>query len=91
MSLPVPVVQQLQKVLQENVNRYFGPLKPAEKTPEKVKAYAQKQLDFFISGIAKEMPDLRLKWMKKGHPYHAHLRMTPKGQLFEIEITCDEE
>jgi hypothetical protein len=89
MSLPQPVVQQLQKLVQENVNKYFGPLKPAEKTPEKVKFFAQKQLDFFISGIAKESPDLRMEWVK-GHPYHVHIRIKPNSSLFEIEISTDE-
>ncbi len=60
MSLPKDAVQQLQKLVQENVNKYFGPLKPAEKTPDKVKFFAQKQLDFFINGLVKRgMPELR--------------------------------
>ncbi len=89
MSLPANVIQQIQKVIQENVNRYFGPLKIAEKTPDKVKAFAQNQLDFFINGIVKESPELRMKWMH-GHPYHIHLRMTSVADKFGIEITCDE-
>lgn len=89
MSLPKPVVQQLQKLVQDNVDKYFTPLKPAEKTPDKVKFFAQKQLDFFINGIVKEMPELRVKWAN-GHPYHVHLRMTPVANKFEIEISSDE-
>jgi len=89
MSLPKDAVQQLRKLVQDNVNKYFGPLKPAEKTPDKVKFFAQKQLDFFINGIVKEMPDLRMQWMN-GHPYHVHIRIMPNSTLFEIEITEDE-
>jgi hypothetical protein len=89
MSLPAPVVKQLQKLLQDNVNRYFGPLKPAEKTPDKVQAFAQNQLDFFINGIVRESPELRLKWVK-GHPYHVHLRFDPNTRFYEAELTCDE-
>ncbi|HEY5037584.1 MAG TPA: hypothetical protein VIJ93_00770 [bacterium] len=89
MSLPKDVVQQLKKLVQDNVNKYFGPVKPAEKTPDKVKFFAQKQLDFFINGIAKESPDLRKLWVK-GHPYHVHLRMTSEANKFEIEITEDD-
>jgi hypothetical protein len=89
MSLPPDVVKQLQKLVQENVNKYFGPLKPAEKTPDKVKFFAQKQLDFFINGIARESRELQMKWAK-GHPYHVHTRIQPNSTLFEIEITCDE-
>lgn len=89
MSLPKDVVKRLRDLVQDNVNKYFGPLKPSEKTPDKVKFFAQKQLDFFISGIVKEMPELRMKWAQ-GHPYHVHLRMTPEANKFEIEITADE-
>ena len=89
MGLPKDAVQQLRKLVQDNVNKYFGPLKPAEKTPDKVKFFAQKQLDFFINGIVKEMPELRMKWMN-GHPYHVHIRIMPNSTLFEIEITEDE-
>ena len=89
MSLPKDAVQQLRKLVQDNVNKYFGPLKPAEKTPDKVKFFAQKQLDFFINGIVKEMPELRMKWMN-GHPYHVHIRIMPNSTLYEIEITEDE-
>ncbi len=89
MSLPKDVVKRLRDLVQDNVNKYFGPLKPAEKTPDKVKFFAQKQLDFFINGIVKEMPELRAKWAN-GHPYHVHLRMTTVADKFEVEITCDE-
>ena len=88
MSLPKDVVQRLQALVQDNVNKYFNPLKPAEKTPDKVKFFAQKQLDFFINGIVKEMPELRTKWAK-GHPYHVHLRMTLEANKFEIEVSED--
>ena len=89
MSLPPQVVTQLQKLVQDNVNKYFGPLKDAERSPDKVKFFAQKQLDFFINGIARESPELQRKWAK-GHPYHAHLRLKPNSTLFEIEINVDE-
>ncbi len=89
MSLPANITAQIQKLLQDNVNKYFGPLKDSEKTPDKVKVFAQNQLDFFINGIAKESPDLQRKWFK-GHPFHAHLRLNSSTRRFEIEITCDE-
>ncbi len=89
MSLPPDVAKQLEKLIQQNVNKYFGALKPAERTADKVRAFAQNQLDFFINGIVKESPDLRMKWVN-GHPYHAHLRIMPGSNLFEVEVTCDE-
>ena len=88
MSLPKDAVQRLQALVQDNVNKYFGPLRAEEKTPDKVKFFAQKQLDFFINGIVKEMPELRMKWAN-GHPYHVHLRMTPVANKFEVEVTED--
>ena len=89
MSLPSNVIVQLQKLVQANVNKYFDPLKPAEKTPDKVKFFAQKQLDFFLNGIARESPELQKLWAK-GHPYHVHLRMTAVAHKFEIEISEDD-
>ena len=89
MSLPPAVLQQLQKLIQTNVNTYFGPLKAAEKTPTQVKFFAQKQLDFFLSGVAKESPELQKKWAQ-GHPYHVHLRITDVANKFEIEIAEDD-
>jgi hypothetical protein len=90
LSLPDNVIQQLQKLVQDNVNKYFSSLKPAEKTPDKVKFFAQKQLDFFVNGIVKEMPELRIKWAK-GHPFHAHLRLNPQTRFYDIQVSTDEE
>jgi hypothetical protein len=89
MSLPTQVIKQLEKLIQDNVNRFFGPLKPAEKTPDKVSAFAQKQLDFFITGMAKESLEFQKMWAK-GHPYHTRLRMNHATQRWEIEIMEDD-
>lgn len=88
MSLPQQALDQIKKLVNENVNKYFGPLKPAEKTPDKVKFYAQKQLDFFLNGLARQSLELQQEWAK-GHPYHVHLRISPAANKFEIEITED--
>jgi len=86
MSLNQAIVQQLQKVLQNNVNMEFKAKSEAERTPDKVKAYAQKQLDFFITGIAKESPELQKLWAK-GHPFHATLRFNAMTRFYDILIT----
>jgi hypothetical protein len=88
MSLPQPALEQIKKLVNENVNKYFGPLKPGEKTPDKVKFFAQKQLDFFLNGLARQSMELQAEWAK-GHPYHVHLRMSSTANKFEIEITED--
>jgi len=85
MSLTNAVVQQLQKLIQENVNRHFGPLKPADRTAEKVQAFAQKQLDFFIAGLAKESPELRVKWAKS-HPFIIQMTVNKEFGSFEVKI-----
>lgn len=80
------LIQQLQKVLQMNVNMEFRSKSETEKTPDKVKAFAQKQLDFFITGIAKESPELQKLWAK-GHPFHATLRFNAMTRFYDILIT----
>ena len=89
MTVPANVMQQIKKLLNENVNKYFATAKPSEKTPDKVKFFAQKQLDFFISGLARESRELQMKWAK-GHPYHAHLRIKPNSTEYEVEINEDD-
>ena len=86
MSLNDALIQQLQKLVQMNVNTEFRAKSDAEKTPDKVKAFAQKQLDFFITGIAKESPELQKLWVK-GHPYHASLRFNALSRFYDILIT----
>jgi hypothetical protein len=85
-SLSDAVIQQLQKLLQNNVNTYFRAANEREKTPDKVKAFAQKQLDFFITGLAKESPELQKSWVK-GHPYQATLRLNPATRFYDVLIT----
>ncbi|HXL72114.1 MAG TPA: hypothetical protein VN963_00685 [bacterium] len=86
MSLNDALIQQLQKVLQNNVATHFRTAADVEKTPDKVKAFAQKQLDFFITGLAKESPELQKLWAK-GHPYHATLRFNSMTRFYDVLIT----
>ena len=86
MSLDASLIQQLQKVLQTNVVTHFRSATDAEKTPDKVKDFAQKQLDFFMTGLAKESPQLQKLWAK-GHPYHATLRFNAMTRFYDVLIT----
>lgn len=86
MSLDNALIQQLQKVLQTNVSTHFKTANDREKTPDKVKAFAQKQLDFFMTGLAKESPELQKLWAK-GHPYHATLRFNAMTRFYDVLIT----
>jgi hypothetical protein len=80
------LIQQIQKVLQVNVATHFKTANDREKTPDKVKAFAQKQLDFFMTGLAKESPELQKLWAK-GHPYHATLRFNAMTRFYDVLIT----
>ena len=86
MRLDASLIQQLQKVLQNNVNTYFRTANDREKTPDKAKLFAQKQLDFFITGLAKESPELQKLWAK-GHPYQATLRFNASACFYDVLIT----
>lgn len=86
MSLNLAVLQQLQRLLQNTANAHFKTAKDMEKTPDKVKAFAQKQLDAFITEIAKETPELKRLWAK-GHPYHVTLRFNAMTRFYDILIT----
>jgi hypothetical protein len=88
-SLNEAVLQQLQKLLQNNVNTYFRTANEREKTPDKVKIFAQKQLDFFVTGLAKESPELQKLWVK-GHPYHATLRLNASTRFYDVQITTED-
>ena len=54
----------LEKLIRKNVVLYFANRPAEDKTLEKVEAFAQKQLDFFINGMMKQTPDLMKAWRK---------------------------
>ncbi len=76
---------QIQLLIRQNVVRYFANMPPSEKTVDKVEAFAQKQLDFFIDGLKKQSPDLAKTW-KNGHPFLAKAAINTQTFTFEIQI-----
>jgi hypothetical protein len=75
----------LEKLIRKNVIMYFANQPNEEKTLEKVEAFAQKQLDFFMDGMAKQSPDLAKDW-KNGHPFLAKTAINRETMAFEIMI-----
>jgi hypothetical protein len=75
----------LEKLIRQNVVLYFANRPNEEKTVDKVEAFAQKQLDFFINGMMKQSPDLQKAW-KGGHPFMAKAAIHRETLSFEIKI-----
>ena len=75
----------LEKLIRKNVVLYFANRPAEDKTLEKVEAFAQKQLDFFINGMMKQTPDLMKAW-RKGHPFMAKAAIHRETLAFEIKI-----
>jgi hypothetical protein len=75
----------LEKLIRQNVVLYFANRPAEEKTLEKVEAFAQKQLDFFINGMMKQSPDLHKAW-RGGHPFMAKAAIHRETLSFEIKI-----
>ena len=79
------MLTQLEKLIRQNVIRYFANQPSQEKTLEKVEVFAQKQLNLFLDGMMKESPDLKRSW-KNGHPFVAKAAINAKTLDFEIQI-----
>jgi hypothetical protein len=75
----------LEKLIRKNVIMHFANQPAGEKTVEKVEAFAQKQLDFFIDGMMKQSPELSKDW-KKSHPFVAKAAIHRETMAFEINI-----
>jgi hypothetical protein len=76
---------QIQLLIRQNVVRHFANMPNSEKTVDKVEAFAQKQLDFFVEGLKKQSPDLAKIW-KNNHPFLAKAAINTKTLTFEIQI-----
>jgi hypothetical protein len=75
----------IEKLIRQNVIRHFANQPNEAKTVDKVEAFAQKQLDFFVDGLKKQSPDLARTW-KNGHPFLAKAAINTKTLAFEIQI-----
>ncbi len=79
------MLTQLEKIIRKNVIMYFASKPNGEKTLEKVEAFANKQLDFFLDGMMKQSPDLTRAW-KNGHPFTAKAAINRETLDFEVQI-----
>jgi len=82
---PNSMIATLEKLIRKNVVMHFANQPNGEKTVERVEAFAQKQLDFFMDGMAKQSPDLAKNW-KNGHPFMAKAAINKETMSFEIVI-----
>jgi hypothetical protein len=82
---PNSMLTTLEKLIRKNVVLYFANRPAEDKTVEKVEAFAQKQLDFFINGMIKQSPDLQKAW-KNGQPFMAKAAIHRETLSFEIQI-----
>jgi hypothetical protein len=85
MPEPKSMLTEIEKLIRKNVVLYFANRSSGEKTLEKVEAFAQKQLDFFIDGMMKQSPDLMKMW-RKGHPFVAKAAINKETLSFEIKV-----
>ncbi len=85
MPQPNSMLVEIEKLIRKNVVLYFANRPDGEKTLEKVEAFAQKQLDFFIDGMMKQSPDLMKMW-RKGHPFLAKAAINKETLAFEIQV-----
>lgn len=79
------MLTEMEKFIRKNVIMHFANRPNEEKTLEKVEAFAQKQLDFFIDGMMKQSPDLMKMW-HRGHPFLAKAALNKETLAFEIKI-----
>ena len=75
----------IEKLIRKNVVMHFANKPNEEKTLVNVEEFAQKQLDFFMDGMAKQSPDLFRAW-KRGHPFMAKAAINKETLSFEIMI-----
>lgn len=75
----------IEKLIRKNVVMHFANKPNQEKTLLNVEEFAQKQLDFFMDGMAKQSPELTKTW-KSGHPFLAKAAINTETMSFEIKI-----
>ncbi len=79
------MLTEIEKLIRKNVILYFANRPSEEKTLEKVEAFAQKQLDFFIDGMMKQSPEVFRAWRGK-NPFIAKAAINKETLEFAIQI-----
>ena len=79
------MLTEIEKLIRKNVIMYFAGQPNSEKTVDKVEAFAQKQLEYFIDGMMKQSPDLFRAWRGK-NPFLAKAAINKESLSFEIQI-----
>jgi hypothetical protein len=76
---------EIEKLIRKNVILHFASQPSSEKTLEKVEAFAQKQLDFFIDGMMKQSPEVFRAWRGK-NPFTAKAAINRETMDFQIQL-----
>ena len=79
------MLTEIEKLIRKNVIMHFANKPAEEKTLEKVEAFAQKQLDFFIDGMMKQSPDA-FRALRGKNPFLAKAAIDTKTLSFAIQI-----
>ncbi len=79
------MITEIEKLIRKNVILHFANKPKEEKTLEKVEAFAQKQLEFFIDGMMKQSPEVFRAWRGK-NPYVARAAINKETLEFAIQI-----
>jgi len=79
------MLKTLEKLIRKNVVMHFANQPKEATTLEKVEAFAQTQLDFFIEGMKKQSPELTKLW-KDDNPFVARAAIHRETMGFEIQI-----
>jgi hypothetical protein len=82
---PSNMLGEIEKRIRQNVILYFAKRSSEEKTLEKVEAFAQKQLDFFIDGMMKQSPDV-FRALRGKNPFVAKAAINKETLDFAIKI-----
>lgn len=79
------MLTEIEKLIRKNVIMHFANKPNEEKTLEKVEAFAQKQLEFFIEGMMKQSPDA-FRALRGKNPFVAKAAINKETLSFEIQI-----
>ena len=82
---PQGMLGEIEKLIRKNVIMHFANKPAPEKTLEKVEAFAQKQLDFFIDGMMKQSPDV-FRALHGKNPFVARAAINKETLEFAIQI-----
>lgn len=80
------IISQLTRILQTSVDKYFGHMRPNNRSLEAARDHAQKILDQYMGELMKESPELKTQW-SLGHPFRVLCNVSLETRSYKISIT----